>query len=570
LSSYTHLKEIELMQKIAEFDSKALEELYERYSSLLYVLIKKILKDDEAAENVLTDVFAIIWKKIDKFNFDTNNVYTWLVTLARNKAIDQLRRTEPSAGLNDYDDEYENEFIIPVLSPEIEPINLPSVLRIKDDIETALNDLTDAQQYVIYLTYYDGLTQGEIASRLNIPLSTVKSKIKIALSSFWQNLKTGDLPSSQFIFSNYIIPYSLGSLDKEDLLRFKEFHIPFSQENLSGDENSALKELGEYQNLVSLLPAILNFEDPPVHIKNSIAKKLYRMREEVRSMRLSEVENLKSANSIEDRESEVVPVEEVTTLEKTEVLTKQVQSGENGILETQILQGEETTDIKQEDTRKENKYLEDSFNGFEEVKPRTLERDDEDEYNEENGERNYLEHRVYVKEKTYVGLITIVLIFIFIVVGVIAYMLYKEKTDAYEFEINRLNQRIDNIITENKNRIEFTGLTTLNNSQTLTLNPTYVDSSSNGKIIYSQKDKRGYLHIFYLPPLAENRAYQLWGNISGEFISLLVFRPSRRAEYYPFTFPTISDSNIGFLIAESSSDGFKRPGRKVYLTGTVE
>ena len=76
----------EIMLKVAGYDSKALEQLYDRYSPILYTLIKKIVDDNENAEEILSDVFVIVWRQIDQFDFKTNNVYTWLVTLTRNKA----------------------------------------------------------------------------------------------------------------------------------------------------------------------------------------------------------------------------------------------------------------------------------------------------------------------------------------------------------------------------------------------------------------------------------------------------------------------------------------------------
>ena len=66
-------------------------------------------------------------------------------------------------------------------------------MNLKDSIEVALNKLTDAQQFVIYLAYYEGLTEKEIATRLNIPFPTVKSKIKIALGNLKDNLIRGEL-----------------------------------------------------------------------------------------------------------------------------------------------------------------------------------------------------------------------------------------------------------------------------------------------------------------------------------------------------------------------------------------
>ena len=92
MAENSKMTDSELMLKVAGYDSKALEHLYDRYSPILYTLIKKIVDDKEVAEEVLSDVFVIIWKKIDQFDFKTNNVYTWLITIARNKAIDTLKR----------------------------------------------------------------------------------------------------------------------------------------------------------------------------------------------------------------------------------------------------------------------------------------------------------------------------------------------------------------------------------------------------------------------------------------------------------------------------------------------
>jgi RNA polymerase sigma-70 factor (ECF subfamily) len=183
----------ELMQKVHMNDSKALEALYNRYSPLLYTLIKKIVADEEVAKDVLSDIFVIIWRKIDLFDFNLNNVYTWIVTLTRNKAIDTIRRARNSSEMETYNDEYENTNIIPKLSPISDPLDIETATNIKDGIEAALNKLTGAQQFVINLAYYEGLTQKEIAERLKIPVSTVKSKIKIALSNLKENLIKVDL-----------------------------------------------------------------------------------------------------------------------------------------------------------------------------------------------------------------------------------------------------------------------------------------------------------------------------------------------------------------------------------------
>ena len=176
----------EVMLKVAGYDSQALEELYERYSPLLFTLINRIVENKELAEEVLSDVFVIIWQKIEKFDFKTNNVYTWLVLLARNKALDVLKRNNNPGMLPEYDDEYENEFIIPKLSDSIIPLDLEKILSKNSGITNALNKLTDAQKYVIELAFYHGLKEDDIAKKLNIPAPTVKSKIQITLGNLYK------------------------------------------------------------------------------------------------------------------------------------------------------------------------------------------------------------------------------------------------------------------------------------------------------------------------------------------------------------------------------------------------
>jgi RNA polymerase sigma-70 factor (ECF subfamily) len=188
LTSNTPLTDIELLKRVSNSDSKALEILYNRYSPLLYTIIKKIVTDEETAQQALAEVFVIVWRKIDRFDCNTGNPYTWLVTLTRNKAVDIIRRRRSDSDFREYDDKYENDFIIPSISNNAEALDLKEALNKRINFEEALNKLTDAQQYVIYLAYYQGFTEKEIAAKLNIPEQTVKSKIKFALINLRDNL----------------------------------------------------------------------------------------------------------------------------------------------------------------------------------------------------------------------------------------------------------------------------------------------------------------------------------------------------------------------------------------------
>lgn len=178
----------EIILKVAGNDSKALEELYDRYSPVVFTLINKIVQDKSAAEELLSDIFVIIWQKNSLFDSEAGNVYTWMINLARNKAIDFVKRNRNLEEMEEYSDEYENENVIPHLSSSAGPMDLDKVLSMKDKINDSFNKLTEAQQYVLNLAYYKGYNKEEIARELNIPLPTVKIKISLALGNLNKNV----------------------------------------------------------------------------------------------------------------------------------------------------------------------------------------------------------------------------------------------------------------------------------------------------------------------------------------------------------------------------------------------
>jgi RNA polymerase sigma-70 factor (ECF subfamily) len=183
----TELNDIELFKRILNKDSKALETLYDRYSPVLFTFIKRIVNDTAIADGVLADVFVIIWQKTSKLNFEHHNPYAVLINLCRNKALDTLRRAQ-NIELPEYTSDFEDEFILPKLSIHTPQNDLSKILLNREKIQFAIHSLTEAQQYVISLAYYDGLTESDIAAKLNIPLLTVKSKIRVALNSIKENL----------------------------------------------------------------------------------------------------------------------------------------------------------------------------------------------------------------------------------------------------------------------------------------------------------------------------------------------------------------------------------------------
>ena len=187
MSADGRLTDAEIMLKIAGYDAKALEQLYDRYAPMLYALTKRIIPNQELAEEVISEVFVVILKHIDQFDYKSNDVYTWLVTLTRNKAIDAMKRGQGKEKRT-YTEEYEKEEIIPKLSPEIKAMEFADVVGMRDKIQVAFNSLTDAQKYLLDLSYYEGLDENVIAERLKIQVSSVKSKLHLANSSLMKEI----------------------------------------------------------------------------------------------------------------------------------------------------------------------------------------------------------------------------------------------------------------------------------------------------------------------------------------------------------------------------------------------
>lgn len=184
MSKFRELSDLELMREISQFESRALEELYDRYSPLLYTIIKKIAPDEIIANQILVEVFVIIWRKAGRFDFHSGNVYTWLVTLTRNKAIDTLRRERAAQStVQFYDDDYEDYFILPTFTKGMDALDFKTAQTLKPKIEKSLAKLTDTQKYVLHLAYYEGYTADEISDRLNVPVETVRGKVMTALHS---------------------------------------------------------------------------------------------------------------------------------------------------------------------------------------------------------------------------------------------------------------------------------------------------------------------------------------------------------------------------------------------------
>ena len=168
--------EAELMKRIKARDEKALEELYDAYNRLLFGMIISIVKSRQEAEDVLQEVFIKIWEKAHSFDAERGNAYSWIVTLTRNKAIDRIRskgyKTQQKASQDVDAPEFSLE------GDTFDPLETTIFSDRAEMVQSALDEIPESQCEVLKIAYYRGMTQSEIADHLDIPLGTVKSRMR--------------------------------------------------------------------------------------------------------------------------------------------------------------------------------------------------------------------------------------------------------------------------------------------------------------------------------------------------------------------------------------------------------
>lgn len=168
--------EVELMKRIQARDADALEELYDLYYRLLFGMVISIVKKREEAEDLLQEIFVNIWNKADSFDPERGNVYSWIVTLTRNKAIDRIRskgyKTQQKQSVSIHKPLFSLE------GDKHDPMETTIFSDRAELVKKALDEIPEKQCEVIKIAYYRGMTQSEIADHLDIPLGTVKTRTR--------------------------------------------------------------------------------------------------------------------------------------------------------------------------------------------------------------------------------------------------------------------------------------------------------------------------------------------------------------------------------------------------------
>jgi len=170
-NDFTNLTEKEIVLLLHQRDLRGMNALYDQYGNYIFGLICKIIKHDDIAETVLQDTFLKVWNQIELFSIEKGRFITWVINIARNTAIDMTRSKNYKQTLN-------------LISLENVPANTNITnigVRMENlDIRDIVSGLDQKYYEVIELIYFKGFTHVEVAEELDIPLGTVKGRVRKA------------------------------------------------------------------------------------------------------------------------------------------------------------------------------------------------------------------------------------------------------------------------------------------------------------------------------------------------------------------------------------------------------
>jgi RNA polymerase sigma-70 factor, ECF subfamily len=159
-----------LLTRMGQRDENAMEDVFRRYSGAVYSVALRILHDTGQAEDVMQEIFLQLWRKPAAFVQARGSLGAWLVVVARNRAIDLLRRRKPSDSVDDV-----------VLASPINVADEAERNTMMEKVRRVIADLPAEQRKSLELAYFEGLSHTEIASRTGDPLGTVKTRVRQAL-----------------------------------------------------------------------------------------------------------------------------------------------------------------------------------------------------------------------------------------------------------------------------------------------------------------------------------------------------------------------------------------------------
>jgi RNA polymerase sigma-70 factor (ECF subfamily) len=178
---YASLRDEELMEQLANRDLGAFEALYDRYADLVYSVSLRVVADAHVAQDVTQDVFLRLWRRPERFDVSRGKFVTWLLSVARNRSIDERRSHGRRLRHEALPSTTEEEDVIPSTDELDDPALMTVLADERNAVRAAMTVLPPEQRLAIQLAYFGGLTQQEIANRLGQPLGTVKTRIRLGM-----------------------------------------------------------------------------------------------------------------------------------------------------------------------------------------------------------------------------------------------------------------------------------------------------------------------------------------------------------------------------------------------------
>ncbi|MCY7361445.1 MAG: sigma-70 family RNA polymerase sigma factor [Ignavibacteria bacterium] len=185
LNKTDYSKDLLLLKRISEKDSNALSEFYDLHSRYLYTVIYYILKDEAEAEDTLQEVFLQVWDKADSYDENLGNPLGWITRITRNKSIDKLR----SKSFKNRSSEIDIERVFNLSTDTGNPEKISNITQEQSEISKAISQLTDNQKELIEFAYFKGFSQSELSEHFDIPLGTVKTRMRAAMMLLRDQLK---------------------------------------------------------------------------------------------------------------------------------------------------------------------------------------------------------------------------------------------------------------------------------------------------------------------------------------------------------------------------------------------
>jgi RNA polymerase sigma-70 factor (ECF subfamily) len=170
----------DLLEACATGDEAALGCLYDRYGRLAYGVALRILRDPALAEDAVQDAFLTVWRKAETYDRARGKVATWILTLVHRRAVDRVRRQQRFNAL---------PAELAAAAPPTSVESAADHVALRSEVQAALRTLSSAEREVLDLAYWGGLTQWQIATVLEIPLGTVKTRTFTALTKLRDALR---------------------------------------------------------------------------------------------------------------------------------------------------------------------------------------------------------------------------------------------------------------------------------------------------------------------------------------------------------------------------------------------